>query len=230
MEGWGPRSACRPLTWRAGALRAELAAAGAAARLAQSRPRPHGGGGGRGASGPARPETPRRAAWRLREGRGLFVLARRRRRARPSPSPPPSSAPSVSGSLGSTSPERGEHEPGSAGSSPPGRLRRSRGAPSRLDAGGISGSPASLPPSPVRVSMASSLGARAIGKQKKLGVGMGALSRSWARASPTCPASSSAPRGPPSAGPTAPPRLAHSNRGARPGMLRDARGAGGPSW
>ena len=87
-------------------------------------------------------------------------------------------------------PRRGEHEPGSAGSSPPGRLRWSRGAPSRLDAGGISGSPASLPPSPVRVSMASSLSARAIGRQKKLGVGMGALSHSRARASPTCPASS----------------------------------------
>lgn len=40
----------------------------------------------------------------------------------------------------------------------------------------------------------------------------------------------SATRGPPSAGPTAPPRLAYSIRGARPGMLRDARGAGGPSW
>lgn len=70
-------------------------------------PAPAGAEGGRGASGPARPETPRRAAWRLREGRGLFVSARRGRRARPSPSPPPCSAPSVSGSLRSTSPAGG---------------------------------------------------------------------------------------------------------------------------
>lgn len=224
MEGWGPRSACRPLTWRAGALRAELAAAGAAARWHKAGPAPRGGGGGERAAPPGL-ETPRRAAWRLREGGGFLSWRVEGARARPSPSPPPSSAPSVSGSLGSTSPERGART-GVCGLLLPGGSDGSRGAPSRLDAAGSPGLPRSRPPRyafPWRVPWAPGPS----GNKRSWGWGWGRLAPGLRLSHLPC--IFSAPRGPPSAGPTAPsPGLQQPRRTARDAP-RCARG-GGPSW
>lgn len=81
-------SALEPLTWRAGAREAELAAAaqGAAERGAQSAaPPPR-----RRRGDPARPRDPASAAPGMRrKGRGLFVSARRGRRSRPRPGQAP---------------------------------------------------------------------------------------------------------------------------------------------
>lgn len=104
-ERWGPRSARRPLTWRAGVLWAELAATGAAARLAQSRPLPRGGGGEAGREGPRPARDPAPGGLEAALGAGALCLdASGAPRASVAVPAPPAPAPLVSGSPGSRSP------------------------------------------------------------------------------------------------------------------------------
>lgn len=104
-ERWGPRSARRPLTWRAGVLWAELAATGAAARLAQSRPLPRGGGGEAGREGPRPARDPAPGGLEAALGAGALCLdASGAPRAPVAVPAPPAPAPLVSGSPGSRSP------------------------------------------------------------------------------------------------------------------------------
>lgn len=156
----GP-SARRPLTWRAGARRAEPAGArggGCGAASTKRGPSPAGAEGrgarpgweGRGPR-PARDPAPATAYVR-REGRGLFVSARRGRRARPSPGWFPGRAPGprflrlgTSGVSGVSGPRRDGLGPGSALPSPAGPLASASGAPWTLGAGRgvwVPGSPA----------------------------------------------------------------------------------------